>query len=99
MRKPIRRRALLAGAALALPLPALGQPGFPTRSVRVIVAYGAGGTADATARILFAKVSELLGQQFVIENRPGAGGTLGANAVFRAAPVRSSACRSSRLIS
>ena len=45
MRKPIRRRALLAGAALALPLPALGQPGFPTRSVRVIVAYGAGGTA------------------------------------------------------
>ncbi len=89
MRKPIRRRAFIAsglsaGAALALPLPALGQAGYPARSVRVIVAYGPGGTADTTARILFSRLSEILGQQFVIENRPGAGGTLGASAVVRA---------------
>ena len=75
------RRSLLL-AALAAPAIARAQG----RSVRVIVAYGAGGTADATARILFARLNEVLGQQFVIENRPGAAGTLAAGAVARATP-------------
>ena len=76
----MHRRTLLAG--LAVPFVARAQG----RSVRVIVAYGAGGTADATARILFAKLNEVLGQQFVVENRPGAAGTIAAQAVARATP-------------
>lgn len=81
MTRAATRRGLLA-AALAAPVLARAQP----RSVRVVVAYGAGGTADATARILFARLNEVLGQNFVIENRPGAAGTLAAQAVARATP-------------
>lgn len=77
----MRRRTLLL-AALAAPMVARAQG----KSVRVIVAYGPGGTADTTARILFAKLNEVLGQQFVVENRPGAAGTLAAQAVVHAAP-------------
>ncbi len=73
------RRSLLL-AALAAPSLARAQ----TRNVRVVVAYGAGGTADATARILFARLNDVLGQNFVIENRPGAAGTLAAGVVARA---------------
>jgi tripartite-type tricarboxylate transporter receptor subunit TctC len=54
--------------------------------VRVIVPYPPGGTADLVARLLFASVSQRLGQPFVIENRSGATGTIGAAAVAQAAP-------------
>ena len=77
----VTRRGLLA-AVLSVPAVARAQ----SRSVRVIVAYGAGGTADTTARILFSRLNDVLGQQFVIENRPGAAGTLAASAVARAMP-------------
>jgi tripartite-type tricarboxylate transporter receptor subunit TctC len=59
---------------------------YPVRPVRVIVPYSPGGSSDAVARILSAKLSESLGQQFVIDNRPGAAGSLGREIVAKAAP-------------
>jgi tripartite-type tricarboxylate transporter receptor subunit TctC len=85
-----RRRVLtLAGAALAAPLlPRLAraQAAYPARPVRVIVATAAGATTDIIARLMAQFLSERVGQQFLIENRPGGGNTLGTEAVVRAAP-------------
>jgi tripartite-type tricarboxylate transporter receptor subunit TctC len=83
-----RRRVLLgSAAALAAPM-VLGSRAFaqdyPNRPVRVIVPYPAGGGADTVSRILFLKLSEALGQQFVIDNRGGAGGTIGAAVAAKA---------------
>jgi len=84
-RTALTRRTLLAGMAAA---PFAGQAGaqadWPTRPVRVMVPYPPAGGADTTARIVFAQVSALLGQQFVIENRGGAGGTIGEAVVAKA---------------
>ncbi|HEY4251076.1 MAG TPA: tripartite tricarboxylate transporter substrate-binding protein [Roseomonas sp.] len=88
---PLRRRSLVAGLAGGLAAPfvvpglAHAQRHFPTRPVRVICAYGAGGTADIVARIVFAAMSARLGQQFVVENRAGGAGQIAANAVVHAA--------------
>ena len=87
----IARRQLLAAApallgAAALARPALAQPAWPNRPVRVIVPFAAGGATDLSSRVIAQKLSELLGQPFVIENRPGAGGTVGVDAVAKAAP-------------
>ena len=84
------RRTLLASAAAALAAPALGlrgaaaQADWPSKPVRVIVPYPPGGGADTVSRILFLKLGERLGQQFVIDNRGGAGGTIGAAAAAKA---------------
>ncbi len=59
---------------------------YPARPVRLIVSYPAGGVADVTARVIGRGLSEILGQQFVVENRPGASGTIGAGYVAKAAP-------------
>ena len=59
---------------------------YPTRTVRIIVPYGAGGIADVTMRLTAQKLSERLGQQFIVDNRPGAGGVVGARAAAAAAP-------------
>ncbi|HSJ42054.1 MAG TPA: tripartite tricarboxylate transporter substrate-binding protein, partial [Xanthobacteraceae bacterium] len=72
-------------ALLLLAAPALAQ-NYPTKPIRMIVPYPAGGVADVSARIVAQKLGESLGQQVVIENRAGASGTLGANAVAKAAP-------------
>jgi len=81
----LTRRTLLAGLAAApLAGPARAQADWPTRPVRVMVPYPPAGGADTTARIVFAQVSVLLGQQFVIENRGGAGGTIGEAVVAKA---------------
>jgi tripartite-type tricarboxylate transporter receptor subunit TctC len=78
---------LLAAPAAALTLfAAAAQSGYPNRPVRIIVPYGAGGVADLTMRIVADKLSEKLGQQFIIDNRPGAGGIVAAKAAAGAAP-------------
>ena len=72
------------GAALG---PATAQePGYPSRPVRIIVAFPVGGLLDTVSRIVGDKLTTVLGQQFIIESRPGAGGTLATAAVARAEP-------------
>lgn len=85
---PLARRSfLLAGAAFALaPRFAGAQANYPTKPVRVVLPFGPGGVADVTARIVAEKLSTKLGQQFVIENMPGAGGITAARAVINAQP-------------
>jgi tripartite-type tricarboxylate transporter receptor subunit TctC len=87
----ITRRQVLrasAGAAAGPLLMAAGtasaQADWPARPVKVIVPYPPGGGADTVSRILFAKLSDALGQQFVIDNRGGAGGTIGAAVAAKA---------------
>ena len=85
------RRSLLA-AGLALPSLAISAPGraqpqwSPTRPVRLVVGFTPAGTTDIAARLLVEPLSQRLGQQVVIENRPGAGGNLGADVVAKAEP-------------
>ena len=87
VRRPLSRRALLAGMAAAPFVRRAGaQAMWPNRPVSVMVPYPPAGGADTTARILYATVGNILGQQFVIENRGGAGGTIGEALVAKAAP-------------
>ena len=85
-----RRKIVLTLAAGALPLPfasrTQAQAAYPNRPVRIIVASAAGAGDDIPARMLAAKMSELLGQQFVIDNRPGAGGMIGQTFAAKAPP-------------
>jgi tripartite-type tricarboxylate transporter receptor subunit TctC len=74
----MRRRTLPALAAALLPLPALGQAGFPTRPIRFLIPWPPGGVLDALHRSMFEVVNRDLGQPVVIENRPGARGTQAA---------------------
>ena len=78
------RKLLFAFLAL-FALSAEGQ-GYPQRPIRMIVPFAAGGTTDALGRVFAHALGERLGQQVVVENRPGGGGTLGAEAGARAAP-------------
>ena len=85
--RQVSRRTLLAGiAATPFIRSARAADAWPTRPVQVMVPYPPAGGADTTARILYNKVGNLLGQQFVIENRGGAGGTIGEALVAKAAP-------------
>src|SRR5262245_17137450 len=82
-------RRCIAALAVALPFafPShLSAQTWPDKPVRMIVAFGAGGTLDTLARIVSAKLSEIWGQQVVVENRPGAGGNIGAAQASQAAP-------------
>jgi len=86
--KSIRIR-VTAFAALVLalcPLMAFGQSGYPGRPVRMIVPFAPGGASDFVGRIISPRLSELLGQQIVIENRAGAAGNIGMEAAAKAAP-------------
>jgi tripartite-type tricarboxylate transporter receptor subunit TctC len=81
----ISRAAAALAAALAFALPAYAQD-YPTRPVKLIVPFSPGGAVDGPTRIVAQKLSERLGQQVVVENKPGAGATLGAGEVAKAAP-------------
>ncbi|HYP83135.1 tripartite tricarboxylate transporter substrate binding protein [Variovorax sp.] len=83
MPSPIRRRALLAGIALAAS-PLAAWSSFAQRPLRVVVPFPAGGAADLMARTLAQHLGEALGQQVVIDNRGGAGGTMACEIVARA---------------
>lgn len=73
-------------ATAALHGPAQAQPGYPSKPIRMIVPYAAGGAADITARIVGQKMSEGLGVPVVVDNRGGANGNIGTDAVVKAAP-------------
>ncbi len=85
---PTRRTLLHAAAGLGatlLPSAARAET-YPSRTVRVIVPYTPGGSTDITARIVGDKMSAELGQRFLIDNRPGAGGNLGMDLAAHAKP-------------
>jgi len=81
-----RRDALFGGLAAGLAMPALAQGVFPARPVRMIIPFAPGGGTDNLARLMEPHVNRALGQNLVIETRPGAGGVIGAEAVARAEP-------------
>ena len=78
---------IISGAviALAFSLQTFAQ-NYPVKPVRLIVPFAAGGNVDITARQIAPGLSELLGQNFIVDNRVGAGGVIGAEAVAKAAP-------------
>lgn len=80
-----RRSALALGVAAAGARGAVAQA-WPPRPVRIVVPFGLGGSADVAGRFLADPLQQGFGQPFVIENRPGAGGTIGADAVVKSAP-------------
>src|ERR1700758_1057494 len=78
--------SLLGGAALVWPAPARAAEPFPSHPIRLIVPYPAGGGTDIVGRVLGQKLHESLGQPVVIDNRGGAGGTLGTGLAAKSAP-------------
>jgi tripartite-type tricarboxylate transporter receptor subunit TctC len=82
----IRLNALLLAACVLAATPAWSAETYPARPVRLIVPFTPGGATDVVARLIGQKLSERLGQQFVIENRPGAGTNIGTEAVIRSTP-------------
>ena len=83
--KLLHRAALLAAATLFVPVVA-GAQAYPVKPVRVMIPWPPGGSNDIVGRVVFQKMSEQLGQQFVIENRGGASGTIGSDLVVKSPP-------------
>ncbi|MCP3473084.1 tripartite tricarboxylate transporter substrate binding protein [Bradyrhizobium sp. CCGUVB1N3] len=86
-----RRNFLRTAAAVATPLAAprvfaMGNPSYPSRSVKWVVPYAPGGATDVLSRLLCQRLPERLGQTFVVENKPGAGSNIGTQAVIASAP-------------
>jgi tripartite-type tricarboxylate transporter receptor subunit TctC len=77
---------LCFASVMLAPLPAAGADAYPAKPVRIVVPFGPGGVADLTIRVVAQKLSERMGQQFVVENKPGAGGIAAAQAVTQAKP-------------
>jgi len=83
----IQRRTLLIAPALAAPLcKAMAQPAWPSRPVRMVVPFSPGGSNDVLARALCERLTAMLGQPFVVENRAGAGGAIGADLIAKSPP-------------
>jgi len=88
MRLPRRRFLHLASGAVALPVVSrfARAQAYPSKPVRIVVGFAAGGATDISARLIGQWLSERLGQQFIIENRPGAGSNIATEAVVNASP-------------
>lgn len=86
MRMHSTTRRLLLGSLLGLSAFGVAAQGYPNRPVKIIVPFGAGGFTDVVARIVGQKLGTAMGGTFVIENKPGAGSTIGADMVAKAAP-------------
>jgi tripartite-type tricarboxylate transporter receptor subunit TctC len=89
MTNTLTRRTVLVAAAAALTLgagPALAQAPFPSQTIKIIVPYPAGGATDILARMMAQKLGEAWNVPVLVENKPGAGGTIGNNTVAKAAP-------------
>src|SRR5437016_1351941 len=80
----INRREALAALAASSIAPAFAQSGWPGRPVRIVVPFAAGGTTDILARAIAPELGKAFGQSFVIDNRAGAGGNVGAEIVAHA---------------
>jgi tripartite-type tricarboxylate transporter receptor subunit TctC len=85
-RSTITRREALAAIAASSIAPAFAQSGWPTKPVRIVVPFAAGGTTDILARAIAPELSKAFGQQFIVDNRAGAGGNVGAEIVAHAPP-------------
>ena len=83
---PTRRHLLAAAAALIALSGANAQSTWPSKPVRIVVPFAAGGTTDILARALAPELQKAFGQPFVVDNKPGAGGNNGAAEVSKAAP-------------
>ena len=77
-------RSLSITALIVLGAPALAAETYPSRPIRLVVPFGAGGVADISSRIVAEKLGEQLGQRFVIDNQPGAGGIAAGRSVLSA---------------
>ena len=81
----LQRRLLLTTIACCLPTFAWPQSSWPTRPVRIVVPFAAGGTTDILARALAPELQKAFGQPFIVDNKPGAGGNTGAADVAKSA--------------
>src|SRR5687767_7164786 len=88
--RPLRGNMKIIGAALAAFLlftgGAFAQAPYPSKPVRILVGFGAGGGIDLATRIFAQRLSDAMGQSFIVDNRPGAGGTIASDLVAKAAP-------------
>src|SRR5690554_4406795 len=83
-----RRNVVLMGllSSVMFAFPAVAQDKWPSEPIKLVVAYPPGGSTDTAARLLAKQLSDQLGQQVVVDNRSGAGGTIGASSVARSKP-------------